>query len=144
MKRTVLLPALAAVFVAAGCAQSVRFENFADCQEAFSEIADAAQDYYALHKNDEEYLTLDVAADAAWARPELEASMETVKDAGMSYLWVSDDYVIFWEDETKQYGVLYSGTARDVIASIKEEWYAYMEYQRLDGDWYEIGQLNAL
>ena len=53
-------------------------------------------------------------------------------------MWVSSDYVIFWDNEMKQYGVLYAKKPRSVMKDIRS-WYEDLEYNRLDKNWYEIG-----
>ena len=60
------------------------------------------------------------------------------------HLWVGEDYVIFWNDETHTYGLLYAAAPRRVIRQIKRDWYETMNSARLDDHWYEIGQLGTL
>lgn len=54
------------------------------------------------------------------------------------YLWVSDDYVIFWEDEMKEYGLIYSHTPFIEVIKMNSDWYGG-DYRRINKNWYEIG-----
>lgn len=55
------------------------------------------------------------------------------------YMWVTKDYVIFWQDETKYYGLVYSKNPLSTIWNMKSDWYESAEYHRINSNWYEIG-----
>ena len=55
------------------------------------------------------------------------------------YMWVTKDYVIFWQDETKYYGLVYSKNPLSTIWNMKSDWYESVEYHRINSNWYEIG-----
>ncbi len=78
-----------------------------------------------------------------WADSSIEKSVEKISEFDLDYIWVSDEYVIFWQDEIKQYGILYSSSASSVIKQLKT-WYNEMDYYKLEKNWYEIGQLDTI
>lgn len=68
----------------------------------------------------------------------LEKICETSYKGHYSFIWVTENYIIFWEDETKLYGVIYSKEFKESIEEIKK-WYDGVQFRRVEGDWYEIG-----
>ncbi len=119
-----------------------RLDNFSEYKEDFLKVASEAKDYYADNKADEEWLTLDLDKEHEWASEEVAASIEVIYDLGLWYLWVSEDYVVFWEDETKYYGILYAESPKKVIKSMRKD-YVGMEYTKIEDEWYEVGQLHG-
>lgn len=69
---------------------------------------------------------------------EEKSAIKTI-DKEFDYMWVTKDYVIFWEDETKYYGLVYSEKPLSTIWDMKTDWYEGMEYHRINSNWYEIG-----
>ena len=63
---------------------------------------------------------------------------ETSYKVHYNFIWVTENYIIFWEDETKLYGVIYSKEFKESIEEIKK-WYDGVQFRRIEGDWYEIG-----
>lgn len=58
-----------------------------------------------------------------------------------NYVWVSKNEVVFWNDETKTYGILYSKDFVETKKSI-EKWYKEIEFKRINSNWYEIGRFG--
>ena len=57
-------------------------------------------------------------------------------------MWVTDYYIIFWQDETKMYGVIYT---RDYKKSKKEikSWYGDgIQFRKIKKGWYEVGHFG--
>lgn len=70
-----------------------------------------------------------------------EEEKEAIKtvDEDFMFIWVTEDYVIFWEEELKGYGLIYSENPLSTIWDMKTDWYDGMEYHRINSNWYEIG-----
>lgn len=120
-------------------------EDFDDHARVYERVAEAATAYYESTET-EERLTLLRQGDKLTLQSgeEIPLTEEQRKAVGemsgrIGYLWVTEDYVILWGDETKKYGLLYADSPLSVIGDLREEWYSGMEYHRLNGDWYEIG-----
>ncbi|MBQ8323710.1 MAG: hypothetical protein IJX82_00985 [Clostridia bacterium] len=120
-------------------------EDFDDHARVYERVAEAATAYYESIETDE-WLTLLRQGDKLTLQSgeEIPLTEEQRKAVGemsgrFSYLWVTEDYVILWGDETKKYGLLYADSPLSVIGDLREEWHFGMEYHRLNGDWYEIG-----
>ena len=51
--------------------------------------------------------------------------------------------MIFWNDETHTYGLLYSDSPKQKVRAMEKDWYEDMEYRMLTSTVCEIGQLSA-
>ena len=49
--------------------------------------------------------------------------------------------MIFWEDETKKYGVLWAQKSIRVLEYMKE---IPRDFKRIDREWYEVGVLDSI
>ncbi len=118
----------------------------------FSAVTNFALSYHSENHNDtDEHITLvfdngkikneGAIVDIAKA---LSNSVKIIEENDFDYLWVDENYVIFWKDETKYYGLLWSECVTDIIKTMKNEWFSALEYNKIDGDWYEIGVLSAI
>lgn len=128
-------------------------ENFDDISGDYETIAKASMKYYneLPNKNDRiTVLTYDDHMEVSNYKNPLEDNVvinlnEEEKSAiktinkEFNYMWVTEDYVIFWEDETKYYGLVYSENPLLTIWNMKSDWYESMEYHRINSNWYEIG-----
>lgn len=128
-------------------------ENFDDISGDYETIAKASMKYYneLPNKNDRiTILTYDDHMEVSNYKNPLEDNVvinlnEEEKSAiktinkEFNYMWVTEDYVIFWEDETKYYGLVYSENPLSTIWNMKSDWYESMEYHRINSNWYEIG-----
>ena len=120
-------------------------KDFDDHDEVYEQVAEAAMAYYEstettkrltlLRQGDK--LTLQSGEEIPLTEDQRQALGEI--SGRLNYLWVVEDYVILWGDETKKYGLLYADSPLSVIGDMREEWYSGMEYHRLNGNWYEIG-----
>lgn len=139
-----ILLALALLF-ATLFSPSPQFEDFSNYKTDFANVVAAAKNIYENNNNQyeviEDHITIDLSDDI-WAQQNVQASAIAIENQGLTYLWVSDEYVIFWEDERKVYGILYSKNALSVIFEMQHDWYNGMKYKRLASNWYEIGQFG--
>lgn len=99
--------------------------------------------YTENNASDNDRLTLSLS-DSTWVGEEVENSVQSILNAGFDFIWVSDQYVIFWNNEMKTFGLLYSKKAKNVISTMRNNWYHTMEYAKIEKDWYEIGQLTSI
>ena len=120
-------------------------KDFDDHSAVYETVAEAAMAYYESTETAErltlfpqgDKLTLQSGEEIPLTEDQRQALGEI--SGRFHCLWVEEDYVILWGDETKKYGLLYADSPLSVIGDIREEWYSGMEYHRLNGDWYEIG-----
>ncbi len=126
------------------------FENFNDVSADYETIANVAMKYYNESTDKDERICLTIKEDCLLDDSLLEDNIvinlnkeekQAIKsvDEAFMCLWVTDEYVIFWEDETKYYGLVYSENPLSTIWDMKSDWYEGIEYHRIDSDWYEIG-----
>ncbi|GEM_PF-2169543 len=55
-----------------------------------------------------------------------------------SMIWMSETEIIFWEDETKKYAIMYTSNYRKSRNDIKN-WYDGVEFKKINSHWYEMG-----
>ena len=67
----------------------------------------------------------------------------SVAEETFTYIWIENNSVIFWNDEMKQLGLVYSDNAKSTIKDI-EEWYDDLEKEKVNNNCYLIGQLNGI
>lgn len=66
---------------------------------------------------------------------------ETSYPGHYDFIWVSKNDIIFWQDETKTYGVMYTKNFYESENSIKE-WNSGVEFKRINSKWYELGHFG--
>ena len=66
-----------------------------------------------------------------------------VAEEKFTYIWIENNSVIFWNDEMKTLGLVYSDNAKSAIKDI-EEWYSDLEKEKVNNNCYLIGQLNGI
>lgn len=137
-----------------GCAK-YKNEMFTANKDDFTAVVEFARNYFASHKSeDSEHITLAFYDGKLHSTTEnadgvtTDAVVEDISDdisesfgiisSKFDFLWVNDMYVVFWEDETKNYGLLWSESAKKAVASL-EEWHTTLEKHKLESNWYEIG-----
>lgn len=124
-----------------------KFENFADCKADFETVSNFLRSYYI----DYDYsgsATFDfedgnISKDGFVISEEYAEEVKTIQQNGFTYVWVEEDHIIFWQDESKYYGVLFSEDTKTALRSVKE-WYDELKSKKLDKNWYEIGALNSI
>ena len=66
-----------------------------------------------------------------------------VAEEKFTYIWIENNSVIFWNDEMKTLGLVYSDNAKSAIKDI-EAWYSDLEKEKVNNNCYLIGQLNGI
>ena len=65
-----------------------------------------------------------------------------IAEEKFTYIWIENNNIIFWNDETKTLGLVYSDDAKSAIKDI-EVWYDDLKKEKVNNNWYLIGQLNS-
>ena len=153
MKR-IIVALLVVVFMVglAGC-QLLRpdFEDFQEYEDDFVIVKNFLVDYNIAH-NDVSRLIVDIGSQflsingTDISDSSIEDSVKAIHDKGFTYIEMDNDYIIFWEDETGYYGVLWSSTPKKAISQKKEDARPYMNMKskKLSNEWYEIGALDSI
>lgn len=133
-------------FVQGGEAQLEDFERLSGNYKA---VADMCIEYYNEEPDKEEYITVflyddyfeDYTNDKKVSLTEKQALLVSAlkQEHDAMYLWVYEDSVVFWEDETKYHGLVYSEKPLEIIWDMKTDWYDSLNYSRINSSWYEIG-----
>ena len=58
---------------------------------------------------------------------------------GYDFIYATEDYVVFWTDETIQDGLLYSENIRSAVKSARKKYYDDLQYHILDENWAWVG-----
>ena len=148
MKRILLILISVMIMIGMGGCRKYENELLTSNKADFLALVEFARAYYDGHKSEEQdHIAIDFYNDGFRDLSSVtmiedipDEMYESAKVIGSEFdcLWVNDLYVIFWEDETKYYGLLWSETPKEAIASVKE-WYSGVEYHKLENNWYEIG-----
>lgn len=153
MKKVIAL-FLTLVFVLGMTGCQLHQPNFKDFQEYESDfilVKNFLMDYN-FDSNDEAPLIVDLNDRFLTINGEeisdssIEDSVKAIYDKGFTYIEINDDCIIFWEDETGYYGVLWSANPQNAIDQKKEDARPYMnmKFKKLSNEWYEIGALDAI
>lgn len=79
---------------------------------------------------------------------EIDTNDEDVKKAWniagerYDFVWLSKNDLIFWNDETKTLGLLNTSNIKQSKKDL--DWYNDLEYEKINDEWYVIGQLNHI
>ena len=142
-----------------GCGQIVnsklQFQNFGEVREDYQLIANICLYYYDIyHPSNGAGMTLlpqtgtidyDEGNECLRISEVHIAAMKTIRDTlGKDcFFWVTRDYVVFWQDKTRQYGLLYSSDPIAAIRDMKANGYEGLDNHRLTNSWNEIGYWEA-
>ena len=127
------------------------FEDFQEYEDDFVMVKNFLVDYN-IARNDSSRLIVDIGNQflsingTDISDSSIEASVKAIHDKGFTYIEMSNDYIIFWEDETGYYGVLWSATPKKAISQKKEDARPYMNMKskKLSNEWHEIGALDSI
>ena len=127
------------------------FENFREYEDDFVTVKNFLVDYN-FARNDTSRLIVDIGSQflsingTDISDNSIEDSVKAIYDKGFTYIEVDKDYIIFWEDETGYYGVLWSSNPQNAVRQKKEDARPYMNMKskKLSNEWYEIGALDAI
>ena len=150
MKKCIaLLLMITCVFGLVGCNTKADFEDFSDYKDDFEAVVQFVIEY-AQQRNAIDTFILDIGDDyikiddAFQSDEMLSPSIKKIREKGFTYIEVSQDYMIFWEDETGYYGVLWSNKPTEVISHIREDSRPYMKSRKLSKEFYEVGALDSI
>ncbi len=135
----------------AGCQFSKpTFDNFAEYRDDFSTVRDFILDCNFDLNNTEMftvYLNSDIVTITDKHIKDASSLLDAVNNLhtkGFTYVAVCDDYMIFWEDETGYYGVLWSQNSERSIKRLVKESFPYRKTRKLVNEWYEVGVLDSI
>jgi hypothetical protein len=124
------------------------FEDFQSYEADFVCVKNFLVDYFS--RNDTSRLIVDLNSQfltidgVEISDSTIEDSVKAIYDKGFTYIEINADCMIFWEDETGYYGVLWSSNPRRSINQIVESSRPYMKSRKLSSEWYEVGALNSI
>lgn len=130
------------------------FEDFSEYLDSFIVVRDyilatlptlgndnSSSDYLlTVHLNEE---ILSISSNKPIYGSELLAAVKELNEKGFSFVNVELDYMIFWEDETRYYGVLWSSDPKSAIKAINEP-PMNVKARKLEKEWYEVGALDSI
>ncbi len=144
--------AIVCAFGIVGCQLSKPdFEDFQEYEDDFVMVKNFLADYN-IARNDSSRLIVDIGSQflsingTDISDSSIEDSVKAIHDKGFTYIEMDNDYIIFWEDETGYYGVLWSSNPKKAINQKKEDARPYMNMKskKLSNEWYEIGALDSI
>lgn len=145
-----LVLALVCVLGMTGCQlNKPDFEDFQEYEDDFVAVKNFLVDYNRS-RNDTSLLIVDIGSQFLSVKgtdisdSAIEDSVKAIRDKGFTYIEIDDDYVIFWEDETGYYGVLWSTNPKDCIKQMSKSTCPYLKSRKLTNEWYEIGALDSI
>ena len=132
-----------------GCNTKADFDNFSDYEDDFDAVVQFVLEY-VHQRNSVDAFTVDIGDDnikiddTFQSDEALTSSIKKIREKGFTYIEVAQDYMIFWEDETGYYGVLWAEKPTEEINSIREDSRPYMKSRKLSTEWYEVGALGSI
>lgn len=136
----VLVLFIACLFVMCACSKSRETLELYDNIEAYETIAETAlrdfQDEEHFYNTDSERYIVYLSEFTVYT--ELSSSVDIVKGK-FSYLWIENGNVVFWNDETKVLGLVYSSNPKEYIKELME-WYKDMDSEKINEKCYTVGQ----
>ena len=132
-----------------GCNTKADFDNFSDYEDDFDAVVQFILEY-VHQRNSVDAFTVDIGDDnikiddTFQSDEALSPSIKKIREKGFTYIEVAQDYMIFWEDETSYYGVLWAEKPTEAISSIREDSRPYMKSRKLSKEWYEVGALDSI
>ncbi|MBQ8605913.1 MAG: hypothetical protein IJ408_04180 [Clostridia bacterium] len=121
-----------------------QFSDFDEVCAQYEEVSKIALDFYRENATDEEHLFVYINHDSLEYEEKLlpltDAQKDSVEKAGkrFGYLRVYKDSVVFYEDETHYYGLIYSKTPLISLHKVGLNKNG-REYHRINSRWYEWG-----
>lgn len=143
------LLAAACILSLTGCGRKPDFDDFAEYEDDFSAVVRVVL-AHQLQRDDASPFIVDLrdgyltVGDAVLSDESLVPAVTNVQIKGFSYIEVGEDYMIFWENETGYYGVLWSERPAHVIKRISGDSRPYLKSRKLAGKWYEVGALDSI
>ena len=141
--------ALFCILGLSGCNTKVDFDDFSDYEDDFETVVQFVLEY-VQQRDAVDTFTVNIGdgyikIDEAFQSDEsLSPAIKRIREKGFTYIEVAQDYMIFWEDETGYYGVLWSGKPTEAISNIREDSRPYMKSRKLSKEFYEVGALDSI
>lgn len=146
MKRIVngIVLLLVLAIVMCGCEKSTKTQELSENIEAYEKIAEIAlKDFQdEEHKCESDDGTLYVIMLYEFSKYENIKDVIDIAEKEFSYLWIEDGNVVYWNGETKVLGLVYSSNPKNYIKSL-EEWYKGMDSEKINENWYVVGQWKS-
>lgn len=131
------------------------FEDFAECKDDFTALSTFLRSYYTDNgcSGRVVFRFLDDSVVFRLANSPLSDKtvvsvdfltrhISTAQNKRLTEGWIEENMIIFWEDETKYYGLLYSKQPILPLISINS-WHSSLDAIKLGRNWYEIGVLTG-
>lgn len=125
------------------------FDDFQEYEDDFDIVKNFLVDFN-FTRNDAAPLIVDINSQFLTVAGEeisdstVEYSVKAIYDKGFTYIEINEDCIIFWEDETGYYGVLWSENPKDAISQEIKSSRPYMKSRKLSNEWYEVGALDSI
>jgi hypothetical protein len=132
-----------------------QFEDFAECKDDFMVLCTFLRSYYSengcsgrvVFRFSEDSVVFRLAGSTlsdykVISVDFLTGQIPAAQNKRLVEGWIEENMIIFWENETKYYGLLYSERPILSLISIKS-WHSGLESNKLDRNWYEIGVLTG-
>lgn len=123
------------------------FSDFKEYEADYALTIDLLTNYYS-NGNDSDHITVRLSDGQAVFEGTVlsgeshRSALATVSEK-FDYAWVYEDRVIFWEDETKQYGLLWAERPGAALSDLRS-WYSNVDAVRITAHWYEVGHLHTV
>ena len=134
-------------------------QNFEGVEEDYQTAANLITKYYAENYTNNERLHLDRVNDSLFdnktgkALPISDNEKQSL-NAACTVTWngnhqfqydfieVTQKDMVFWEDETFMYGILYTKNISVSKKELRSRYYDTMEFHKIQKNWYEIGSFG--
>lgn len=136
MKRNVVVLQCIFCMLLCSCGED-RTDYYEERISSYEAIAEYALQHYASSDGSRICVSLSDITDDGLSKS------VSVAEETFTYIWIENNSVIFWNDEMKQLGLVYSDNAKSTIKDI-EEWYDDLEKEKVNNNCYLIGQLNGI
>ena len=144
-KLIALVLALICVLGFAGCEKKVEHNDFYDYYEDFMAVIHfvLGYDYNNIVSDQISSFTIDINEgyikidDSYQSTDVLMHSIEKIRKKGFTYIEVSENYMIFWEDNGF-YGWLWTYESVEALECITKSECPYMKLQKITDEWYEV------
>lgn len=126
------------------------FKDFEEYNDDFITVRDFILEYYFV-ENVAQPLIIDLndkilshADEKIENQEALLTAVNKLNEKDFSYVEVTNGYMIFWDDETGYYGVLWSLNPKSSVKSIVKSSRPNMKSRKLSSEWYEVGALDVI
>ncbi len=136
MKKGLLVCLTATVILLCSACNKDKSEYYEEHLDYYSTAASYLAENYC--NSDDEHVTIwmsDIATDDI----QITESFDIVKER-FSCAWVGENEVIFWNDELKHIGLIYTKNSKESLEDL-EEWYHDVDIVKINDNWYLVGHI---